>query len=112
MNKLTHWIAHKFGWNTGEVAVFWQGARLMVGFRCDGCGTLSGVHESVTTRSPESCGLPPYPIGEVVGPCVCGSWPGGECLRCQVIVTPNEQAQGAGGGLIAGGSPGATGSTS
>jgi hypothetical protein len=96
MNKLTHWIAHKFGWNTGEVAVFWRGARLMVGFRCDGCGTLSGVHESVTTRSPESCGLPPYPIGEVVGPCVCGSWPGGECLRCPVIVTPNAKVSGGG----------------
>jgi hypothetical protein len=26
---------------------------------------------------------PPYPEGEVVGPCVCGSWPGGRCLRCE-----------------------------
>lgn len=25
---------------------------------------------------------PPYPSGDVVGPCICGSWPGGECLRC------------------------------
>lgn len=25
---------------------------------------------------------PPYPEGRVVGPCVCGSWPGGGCLRC------------------------------
>jgi hypothetical protein len=23
-----------------------------------------------------------YPKGEVCGPCVCGSWPGGDCLRC------------------------------
>lgn len=25
-----------------------------------------------------------HPTGEVVGPCVCGSWPGGKCLRCHV----------------------------
>jgi len=25
-----------------------------------------------------------YPSGVVTGPCVCGSWPGGECLRCEV----------------------------
>lgn len=35
--------------------------------------------------NPEDYGLPPYPEGEVVGPCVCGSWPGGKCLRCPVI---------------------------
>lgn len=29
--------------------------------------------------------LPPYPTGDVVGPCVCGSWPGGKCLRCKVV---------------------------
>lgn len=34
---------------------------------------------------PEDYGLPPYPEGEVVGPCVCGSWPGGKCLRCRVV---------------------------
>lgn len=27
----------------------------------------------------------PYPEGEVVGACVCGSWPGGECLKCPWI---------------------------
>lgn len=26
---------------------------------------------------------PPYPTGDVVGPCVCGSWPGGPCLKCE-----------------------------
>lgn len=30
-----------------------------------------------------STATPEYPKGEVVGPCVCGSWPGGECLKCQ-----------------------------
>lgn len=23
-----------------------------------------------------------YPVVDVVGPCICGSWPGGKCLRC------------------------------
>lgn len=26
--------------------------------------------------------LPEYPEGEVVGPCICGSWPGGACFKC------------------------------
>lgn len=25
---------------------------------------------------------PAYPRGIVNGACICGSWPGGECLRC------------------------------
>ncbi len=29
---------------------------------------------------------PLYPQGDVVGPCVCGSWPGGKCLRCKATV--------------------------
>ena len=28
-----------------------------------------------------------YPEGDVVGPCVCGSWPGGKCLKCPRITT-------------------------
>lgn len=26
---------------------------------------------------------PAYPKGNVAGPCVCGSWPGGPCLKCE-----------------------------
>lgn len=26
--------------------------------------------------------VPDYPEGNVVGPCICGSWPGGPCLKC------------------------------
>lgn len=37
------------------------------------------------TAKPEDFGLPPYPKGPVIGPCVCGSWPGGECLKCPVV---------------------------
>ena len=29
-----------------------------------------------------------YPEGYVVGPCVCGSWPGGECLKCPRVIHP------------------------
>lgn len=43
-------------------------------------------------KRPEDYDLPPYPEGEVVGPCVCGSWPGGKCLRCRVV--PNVQGKG------------------
>ncbi len=27
----------------------------------------------------------PYPEGNVVGPCICGSWPGGKCFKCPRI---------------------------
>jgi hypothetical protein len=43
-------------------------------------------------NSPEAHGLPSYPTGNVVGPCVCGSWPGGECLKCAVIPAPSTAA--------------------
>ena len=29
--------------------------------------------------------LPEFPPGDVVGPCICGSWPGGKCFRCPLI---------------------------
>lgn len=51
MKRLLHWIAHLFGWNTGKAEVFWQDKRLFVGFRCEGCGELSHVYESYTTKS-------------------------------------------------------------
>ena len=50
MKRLIHWLAHKFGRNTGEVVTWWQGDKLMVGFRCGGCGEVGGAHESVTCR--------------------------------------------------------------
>ena len=33
-----------------------------------------------------------YPDGYVVGPCICGSWPGGKCLKCPRI-TPQPQRE-------------------
>lgn len=85
--SLWHRLMHLLGNNSGEVTTFWQGQSLMVGFKCHGCGLVSGIHESVLTdcHNPERFGLPAYPTGDVVGPCVCGSWPGGKCLRCKVI---------------------------
>jgi hypothetical protein len=28
---------------------------------------------------------PEYPEGDVLAWCVCGSWPGGKCLKCEWI---------------------------
>lgn len=36
--------------------------------------------------------VPDYPEDRVVGPCICGSWPGGKCLRCPVENDPNPPA--------------------
>lgn len=36
-------------------------------------------------QAPEAPGMYQYPTGDVVGACVCGSWPGGECLKCTVL---------------------------
>jgi hypothetical protein len=44
--SIKHWLAHRLEWNEGHVVTWWAGPRLMVGFRCDGCGQLSGVHAS------------------------------------------------------------------
>jgi hypothetical protein len=42
-----HWLAHRLGWNEGTIETWWERPdRLMVGFRCDGCRQLSGVHVS------------------------------------------------------------------
>lgn len=46
--RLIHWVAHLFGWNTGQVYSWWDAntGKLMIGFRCDKCGDIQGVHES------------------------------------------------------------------
>jgi hypothetical protein len=30
--------------------------------------------------------VPAYPTKPPIGPCVCGSWPGGPCDKCRLIV--------------------------
>ena len=75
---------------------------------CDRCGACWAMHDATRAfvpwddefeemyapdgpldpaTDPRFHGLPAYPEGDVVGACVCGSWPGGKCLRCPV--TPN-----------------------
>jgi len=50
LRKITHRVAHLLGWNYGDIETWWTGEKLMVGFRCDGCGKLSGVHRAVKMR--------------------------------------------------------------
>lgn len=44
LHKFRHWIAHLFGCNYGHVETWHDGQTLMVGFRCNRCGKLSGEH--------------------------------------------------------------------
>jgi hypothetical protein len=56
MQRMRHRLAHWLGWYTGNVETWWEPdpctGKLMVGFRCDGCGELRGVDE-----------VPPHVIG-------------------------------------------------
>ena len=45
-----------------------------------------GLGLTVLLHEPSMFGLPEYPLGVVDGPCVCGSWPGGECFKCPIKV--------------------------
>lgn len=47
MKRMKHMVAHWLGWNRGWPYAFYRDGVLMVGFFCDGCGELSGVHEAV-----------------------------------------------------------------
>lgn len=58
-NLAMHRIAHWLGWNYGNVETFWQGERLMVGFRCS-CGELSGVEECFNTKQKRLANAPPH----------------------------------------------------
>ena len=51
----------------------------------DALNALKEPDAAAMKADPVAHGLPPYPTGEVVGPCVCGGWPGGKCLHCEVI---------------------------
>jgi len=44
---MKHWLAHRLGWNLGRGVSWWAGDRLMMAFKCDGCQSLSHIHESV-----------------------------------------------------------------
>jgi hypothetical protein len=40
-----HWIKHLLKINTGKCHSWWNDGKLMMSFKCDGCGKLSGIHE-------------------------------------------------------------------
>ena len=65
----------------GRVAVRWLTAKRSVSV-WDSVEDMLAIHGHPEYGSELVWHQPPYPEGIVVGPCVCGSWPGGECLRC------------------------------
>jgi hypothetical protein len=48
---------------------------------------VDALREAIRYMEGQRCNS--YPEGDVVGPCVCGSWPGGKCLKCPRV----EQAE-------------------
>lgn len=50
MMRFFHWFKHLFGWNTGNIYSWWDDSdgtkRLMIGFKCNGCDCITGVHYS------------------------------------------------------------------
>lgn len=46
LRKLLHCFSHLFGLNTGRCYSWWDGNKLMMGFKCNGCETIQGVHEA------------------------------------------------------------------
>lgn len=45
IKKLFHSVAHLFNWNSGNPESFWEGDKLMMSFRCSGCGERQSIHE-------------------------------------------------------------------
>jgi hypothetical protein len=55
---------------------------------------LPGEGKPIEALAPtEAQEHPAYPEGDVVGPCVCGSWPGGKCLRCEWLTEADKLLQ-------------------
>lgn len=54
LKRFLHAMEHRLGNNSGTITSWWEGdsknERLMIGFKCDTCGRLSGVHESVISQ--------------------------------------------------------------
>lgn len=44
MKTLLHKIAHLLHWNYGIADAFYKGGKLMMSFKCTGCGKRSGIH--------------------------------------------------------------------
>ena len=43
--RFWHKVEHWFRWNKGRVKTWWEGNFLYVGFKCSGCGKVSGVEK-------------------------------------------------------------------
>lgn len=64
-----HRLRHLFGWNTGYVYSWWEGAgRLMTGFRCHECGLIESVSVSRVGGIVGACGNTPQSKER---PCTC-----------------------------------------
>lgn len=54
LGRLVHRLAHRAGWNVGQV-VTWTApgvpGRVMVGHRCSTCGVVTGIQPAVFPRS-------------------------------------------------------------
>ena len=48
--KICHMFAHLCSWNFGHVETWYEGEKLMVGFKCDTCGKMTGIHESYLSK--------------------------------------------------------------
>lgn len=44
MGKIKHFIAHLLGWNYGLPHAYHEDDKLMMSFKCSGCGRLSSIH--------------------------------------------------------------------
>jgi len=44
MTKMIHKIAHWLGWNYGVPYSFYEDEKLMMSWKCSGCGKLEGIH--------------------------------------------------------------------
>ena len=59
MKSLLHRLAHLFNMYYGKVVTRLDGDKIIVGFRCDTCGTVDGEHEEMCRRDrwPQEGGL-------------------------------------------------------
>jgi hypothetical protein len=89
-------------WFDAPIKTQWGSGMVVADLAIDKDHTVSVYCERDQTAKVEAMFTPPaapvqepvaYPEGDVVGPCVCGSWPGGKCLKCPCITSPAAQRQ-------------------
>lgn len=54
LRRWGHAMQHRLGNNSGTITTWWEGdsnnERLMMGFKCDTCGKIGGIHESIISQ--------------------------------------------------------------